>query len=502
MGARRRPARPERDRLRLVGARERRPSRRRPRARPSSRLGHYLILRKLGAGGWGSSSPPTTRSSIAGSRLKLVHRSHGESSGGQARILREAQALARLSHPNVVQIYEVGEHQGQVFLAMEFVDGEPLSSWQAAAGRSLGAIVDAYRQAAEGLRAAHAAGLVHRDFKPDNALVGVDGRVRVLDFGLARSRHGSPASDAAEGSGAGEGVAGEGGAGALRELDLSAPGSIAGTPAYMSPEQFKGEGVDLRSDLFSFSVALWEAIYGRRPFAGRSVVELAAAVCAVERPSPPARVDVPERLRRALARGLALRPDERWASLDPLVDVLSIDPAADPSAARGAHRLFLGIFAAGMLAGPVFFGLVFRGSFEVRKTIFFGSAIFGALMIFATAFAFRRTLLRNAYHRRMLLFLGVVAVVAGSQRVIATARGLPLDVIVVDALHITAACFFVGAVFFARWMVAPGLLAVVGIVAALALPSLFPGALLVVAPSIMISFGFFWNREASRGPRG
>jgi hypothetical protein len=267
----------------------------------------------------------------------------------------------------------------------------------------------------------------------------------------------------------------------------------------MSPEQFMGEAVDLRSDLYSFSVALWEAIYGRRPFTGRSVVELAAAVCAVERPSPPARVDVPERLRRALARGLALRPDERYSTLDPLIDALSTDPTADPSAARGAHRLFLGIFATGMMVGPILFGVVFRGSFELRKTVFFGSALFGCLLILTTAFAFRRTLLRNAYHRRMLLFLGVLAVVAGSQRVIAVARGLPLEVIVVDALHITTASFLVGAVFSARWMIWPGLLAGATIVAALALPSLFPGAILVVAPSIMVCFGYFWNREASRG---
>jgi hypothetical protein len=273
-------------------------------------------------------------------------------------------------------------------------------------------------------------------------------------------------------------------------------------------EQFMGEAVDLRS-----AVALWEAIYGRRPFTGRSVVELAAAVCAVERRADDPHVAhraarvvgdragemVPERLRRALARGLALRPDERYSTLDPLIDALSTDPTADPSAARGAHRLFLGIFATGMMVGPILFGVVFRGSFELRKTVFFGSALFGCLLILTTAFAFRRTLLRNAYHRRMLLFLGVLAVVAGSQRVIAVARGLPLEVIVVDALHITTASFLVGAVFSARWMIWPGLLAGATIVAALALPSLFPGAILVVAPSIMVCFGYFWNREASRG---
>jgi hypothetical protein len=133
---------------------------------PSARLGSYLILRELGAGGMGVVYAAYHEGLDRRVAIKLVRRSAGESSDGHARILREAQALARLSHPNVVQIYEVGEHQGQVFLAMEYVDGEPLSSWQAATGRSLSELVDAYRQAAEGLRAAHLAGLVHRDFKP------------------------------------------------------------------------------------------------------------------------------------------------------------------------------------------------------------------------------------------------------------------------------------------------------------------------------------------------
>src|SRR5262249_15774233 len=157
------------------------------------------------------------------------------------RLWREAQTMAKLSPPSVVAVYDVGTVGDRLFLAMEFVDGLPLSEWLLAEPRSWQEVLDVFLQAGEGLTAAHAAGIVHRDFKPDNVLVGFEGQVKVTDFGLPRWG-GAPAASA----------------------DRPA---IGGTPAYMAPEQARGEPADARSDQFSFAVSLFEALEGARPSA-------------------------------------------------------------------------------------------------------------------------------------------------------------------------------------------------------------------------------------------
>ncbi|MEZ4382402.1 MAG: serine/threonine-protein kinase [Nannocystaceae bacterium] len=453
---------------------------------PTSKVGRYLLLRKIGRGGMGVVYAAYHEELDRKVALKLVHADVGGSTGGQARIHREAQALAKLSHPNVVQIYEVGEHRGQVFLAMEFVDGAPLSTWQAAPERSLSALFEAYCQAAEGLRAAHEAGLVHRDFKPENVLVGNDGRIRVLDFGLARSdRHGALTSESAH-------------ARRIDDLALTAPGAMAGTPAYMSPEQFQGAAVDLRSDVFSFAVALWEAVFGARPFAGETLGELIASVTEGPRPQPPARTNVPDRLVEALQRALRRDPEARLQSLDPLIQALSIDPATDPSGARAARRHFLAIFGAMTLLGPVAGVFFLRGHLgDIERMSYFG-AIVGLATVLGIGVAFRRTLLANVYHRRMLLFLAVISLVGGSQRMIATYEGLPLQSIVIHSMHVVAAASLVAAIFFARWMVVLALIAATAIVAALLFPALFPLGVMFFGPAIMVAFAYFWSRDANR----
>ncbi|MCA9690024.1 MAG: serine/threonine protein kinase, partial [Myxococcales bacterium] len=212
-------------------------------------IGRYTLLRKLGEGGMGVVFTAHDHELDRRVALKLVP---GAAASGpwSGRVQREAQALARLSHPNVVQIHDVGVIDGQLFLAMEYVQGETLASWQA--GRDPSAalgrrqIIDMYIQAGRGLRAAHEKGLVHRDFKPQNVIVGGDGRARVLDFGLAAARAGpGPGSSDA----------------ALRlpgvlEMTLTLPGTVMGTPRYMAPEQHRAEASDARTDQFSFCVAL------------------------------------------------------------------------------------------------------------------------------------------------------------------------------------------------------------------------------------------------------
>ena len=253
--------------------------------------------------------------------LKLLH-PRVASEDLEARLEREAKAMARLSHPDVISVFDAGRHGTQLFIAMELVDGGTLRQWLAAEKRSWREILAVFLRAGRGLESAHAAALVHRDFKPDNVLVGKDGRVRVTDFGLARAI-GDDAIVKANATSAERGtVPGD----EHEEHDVAASmltrtGALVGTPAYMAPEQLRGDPADARSDVFSFSVALYEALYGERPYDGRSIAALRAAQND-GRVRPP-RADngkrVPARLRRALLVGLRVGPHERYASMTELL---------------------------------------------------------------------------------------------------------------------------------------------------------------------------------------
>jgi len=275
--------------------------------RPGSRVGRYEIIRWLGQGGMGTvyaAYDPQLDRDIA---LKLLHRSLAEE---QSRLLREAQAMAQLAHPNVVAVHDVGRIDQQIFIALERIDGPTLSAWMAEGPHPATEVLETLAQAARGLAAAHDAGIVHRDFKPDNAMIGADARVRVLDFGLARGRVGETGPAAGDRS--------------VWMTTLTVNGALVGTPHYMSPEQYRGEPADERSDQFSFCVVLHEALYGQRPFAGNSFDELSEAVRSgrVREPTQTARPGVPKGLRRALRRGLSVDPAERWPSMRALLDAL------------------------------------------------------------------------------------------------------------------------------------------------------------------------------------
>ncbi|MEM6291201.1 MAG: serine/threonine-protein kinase [Myxococcota bacterium] len=273
-----------------------------------TRIGRYDVLGRIGSGGMGviySGYDPSLGRKVA---VKLLNPKGGHRKDARNRLLREAQALARLSHPSVVHVYEVGEFEDQVFVAMEFVEGTTLRQWQASGERSWRAILSAYKAAAEGLAAGHAAGIIHRDFKPDNVLVRDDGEVRVIDFGLARTDAEVPtAADDARMLPVDS------------DLALTKTGTLMGTPAYMAPEQFKGETADARTDQFAFCVALYEALYGYRPFAGSTIHQLAANVLTGSVEAPPRYTDVPERMMRVLLRGLEVDPIERYDEMGELV---------------------------------------------------------------------------------------------------------------------------------------------------------------------------------------
>ena len=275
------------------------------------RLGRYVVLETLGVGGMGhvfAAYDVVLERRVA---LKVLRRADPEE---RMRLIREARALAKLSHPNVVALYDVGELEGHVFLAMELVDGTTLRQWLRQPERTLEEILEAFTAAAEGLDAAHRVGIVHRDFKPDNVLVGRDGRVRVTDFGLAiraEEAHTVP-------SGTNLDVAQDG--------RLTESGVVMGTPAYMPIEQHLGLPSDVRSDQFSFCVALYEALYGTRPFHGSNGRELCRAIECTDLRAPSSS-RVPWQVHDVVLRGLCAKPEDRFSSMLALLEALRPAPA-------------------------------------------------------------------------------------------------------------------------------------------------------------------------------
>ncbi len=262
------------------------------------RIGRYCVVERAGAGGMGvvwAAYDPELHRAVA---IKLVP---AESAAARDRVLAEGQALARLSHPNVIPVFDVGLHGGQVFLVMELVRGETLRDHVAAGPRDPRAIAQIYRQAGEGLAAAHRAGLIHRDFKPDNAIVGRDGRVRVLDFGLACP----------------PGLAGG-------DADAT---PVIGTPRYMAPEQAAGGAITAAADQYAFCVSLREAL--ATPRAGGAVAA------------------IPRWLEAIVARGTQADPAGRFPSMDEVTRALARDP-------RVVLRNRLLVVAAAALAGGAF----------------------------------------------------------------------------------------------------------------------------------------------------
>ena len=266
-------------------------------------VGHHILLREVGSGGMGKvfvAYDPDLDRNVA---LKLLHANIG---AGRSRLRSEAKALARLSHPNVVAIHEIDEWRGQDYIVMEYVEGGTLADWLAAGERGWREVVAKFIAAGAGLAAAHQAGLVHRDVKPSNILVGDDGRVRVTDFGLARTEVSDVTDD-------GDGLAHG------QSETLTQPGTILGTPRYMSPEQRVAATVDARSDQFSFCVSLYEGLYGEAPYPGATSVEISTAVMKGEVAPAPAGTQVPRWLRQVVVRGLRFDPAQRFASLEELL---------------------------------------------------------------------------------------------------------------------------------------------------------------------------------------
>ncbi len=290
-------------------------------------VGRFVVHRRLGAGAMGivfEAWDPKLDRKIA---LKLLRGPRADARAAE-RLLREARALAQLRHPNVVAVHDVGVHAGQVFIAMDFVEGTTLAEWSSSP-RGYAEILDVFVAAARGLAAAHEAGLVHRDFKPDNVLVTADTEPLVVDFGVARTQldEGEAAEPVPHAS-----------------MSMTGTGALVGTPAYMAPEQLRREGADARSDQFAFAVALYEALLGRRPFAGATPELLLAAMHQGAPTAALAGRSCPRGLRKIIDRALSLEPAARYPSMLALIDEL------EGTRRRGRRRrLALAGLAAGAL---------------------------------------------------------------------------------------------------------------------------------------------------------
>lgn len=295
------------------------------------RLGRYVVLERVGTGGMGDVYRAYDSKLKREVALKLLKTSMSKDAGASARLMREAMAMARLSHPNVLPVFDVSEDGGKAFLSMEYVEGQTLSDWSKSENRPLDRILEVFRAAGLGLAAAHDAGFVHRDFKPSNVMIGEDGRVRVMDFGLVRLEADEPPA-----AGIDDDVEDE-----PLSQSLTLNDSVMGTPLYMAPEQHYGETIGPPADQYAFFVSLFFALYGAHPFGNSSLKELTAAK-AKGPPSFPRspRLQVPDFVRRAMTRGLSPDPAKRHPDMRAALDALR------PRRSKATGWLLLGIGAA------------------------------------------------------------------------------------------------------------------------------------------------------------
>ena len=293
---------------------------------PDTELGPYRIVEAIGAGGMGEVYRARDTRLERDVAVKILPAHLADDEDGLARFERETKAVAALSHPNILTIYDVGRHQGVPFAVMELLEGETLRERLEKGSLPLGKAVELALETTRGLAAAHAKGIIHRDVKPDNLFITSDGHLKILDFGLARSTTGleSTSDDSA-----------------VTSARPTQAGTILGTIGYMSPEQVRGRTSDARSDIFSLGAAIYEMLTARRAFKGETTADTMSAILS-EDPSEirSARSNIPSAISRVLRPSLEKKPDERFQSardlgfaLEAVSDVDVTPGAGSPSVA-------------------------------------------------------------------------------------------------------------------------------------------------------------------------
>jgi hypothetical protein len=362
-------------------------------------IGRFVVREILGRGGMGlvvSADDPQLERRVA---IKLIDASESGTPGASgARLLREARAMARLRHPNIVSVFEAGEHQGQVYVAMEQVDGgslrDEVGRIRYAAGGDWRQIVALFAKAGRGLAAAHAAGMVHRDFKSENVLIDTEGdRVLVGDFGIVGSvgSRGPRCDHDAE----------------LFSEQLTDANEVMGTPIYMAPEQHEGDAVDARADQFSFCVALYEALYRQLPFAGSTRLSYLESVRKGEVRSAPPGCRVPAWLHAVLLRGLSPDRAARFASMDDLLLELGAYPETTPRLGATERMAFVGGLVAFVIAWS---GAVVGLNVELTYGLHY-TTDFGFLALFALLGWFARDAIRRSeFNRRAAAFFATTTI--------------------------------------------------------------------------------------------
>lgn len=404
------------------------------------RLGRFHVVRRLGQGGMGVVYDAYDEVLDRRVALKLLTGSAHQ----HAHLLREARALARLQHPNVVPIYEVGEHDGRPFIAMERIDGQPLSDWLASSQATPDETLRLLLPAGRALHAAHEKGVVHRDFKPQNVLVGGDGRVRVVDFGIAALRAATappPGVDPAADRPA---------------ADPGAAGLLAGTPAFMAPEQLAAGEVSPLCDQFAFAVVVYRALYRQAPFAGDDVAALLGSMRAGALRPPPRRAELPPWLWPLLKRALSPDPADRFPSLEPLLAAIEShlprDPHDDPQRTRrGRTQLLAAFFACALLLalfaqhqGP----RLLLGSHARVVAIAAGLLAVAGLLVAG----FWRALSTTAHGRRTVAFLLLMPAALLGHRLLGWRLGTPLSALLATDFFLLGCLFAGGAILLDRWL--------------------------------------------------
>ncbi len=411
------------------------------------RFGRFVLIGQAGAGAMGTvyaAYDPALDRRVA---LKVLRSS--TAGRQQERIRREALAMARVNHPNVVQIFEVGQHDGRLFIAMEFVDGPTLGAWQAEP-RPWRETARMYGEVARGLAAAHAAGLVHRDFKPDNVLVDGDGRPRIIDFGLARAVDAPPLADDADDAADDDALLARARRQDARFTDsddmsrsdrllvdrLTRTGHVMGTPAYMAPELMARQPPTARSDQFAFSVAFYEALCGQAPFPRDSLIGLKLAVTRGAVLPPPADVAVPGALLEVVLRGLAPDPARRFGSMEALIAALEARVSDDELIGWRARLAVIGLFGV-----VIAVALFVRRSEEATLTAvdLVVSELWISAFLLACLLPFHRVLRASELHRRAALWLLVMMPAKVMMPVVGLVYGVGPPIIqAFDAVLVTA----------------------------------------------------------------